>query len=248
MISKENSVLRVIGVEHLTWKEEEYKVPPRNFSVLAFRIHGSAVIKNGEKTHEIACHDLLYLPQGMEYKAHYTETDLLAIHFVTLRQDSEIQVRTPRDPALFQQLFLKARDLWKKKEPGYETLAMAELYNILGALESEMAKSDLPKHFLKAVTFINTHFTEAQLSVEQICTEAGIAATGFRQFFKKHYGSTPKEYITKLRLEYARKLIASGTTVENAAYESGFSDPKYFARVVKKHFGCTPRGLKVYGK
>jgi AraC-like DNA-binding protein len=37
-------------------------------------------------------------------------------------------------------------------------------------------------------------------------------------------------------------------TIEDAACESGFNDPKYFARVVKKHFGCTPRDLKLYGK
>ena len=56
------------------------------------------------------------------------------------------------------------------------------------------------------------------------------------------------EYITRLRLEYARRLIANGVSVESTAYESGFNDPKYFARVVKKHFGCTPRNLKTYGK
>lgn len=248
MISKNNSVLRVIGVEHLSWKEEDCAVAPRSFSVLAFRVRGSALIQNGESTHEIAKNDLLYLPQGMGYRAHYTDTELFAIHFVTLRQDSSIQVRTPRDPAYFQQLFFKARELWKRKEPGFETLIMAELYRILGELEAEAAKGNLPKHFLQAVGFINTHFTDPQLSVERVCTEAGIAATGFRQLFKKHYGKTPTEYVTELRLEYARKLISGGASVENAAYESGFSDPKYFARVVKKHFGCTPRGLKGYGK
>ncbi|MBQ3099216.1 MAG: AraC family transcriptional regulator [Kiritimatiellae bacterium] len=36
--------------------------------------------------------------------------------------------------------------------------------------------------------------------------------------------------------------------IETAAYESGFNDPKYFARVVKSRFGCTPRALKAYGK
>ena len=36
--------------------------------------------------------------------------------------------------------------------------------------------------------------------------------------------------------------------VTNAAYESGFNDPKYFARVVKKCLNCTPRDLKNYGR
>ena len=42
-------------------------------------------------------------------------------------------------------------------------------------------------------------------------------------------------------------LIAGDENVEAAALASGFSDAKYFARVVKRHFGCTPRQLKHYG-
>jgi AraC-like DNA-binding protein len=55
-------------------------------------------------------------------------------------------------------------------------------------------------------------------------------------------------YITELRLEHARNRIAGGVPIERAAAESGWGDAKYFARVVKKYFGCTPRDLKNYGK
>ena len=81
-----------------------------------------------------------------------------------------------------------------------------------------------------------------------VCAETGISATLFRKLFKKHYQKTPTEYITSLRLEYARNLISSGMAIKNAAYESGFNDPKYFARVVKKCLNCTPRDLKDYGR
>lgn len=66
--------------------------------------------------------------------------------------------------------------------------------------------------------------------------------------FQKYYDKTPIEYITQLRLEHARNLIACGMVIEQAAEKSGFNDSKYFARVVKKYLGCTPRELKNYGK
>ena len=69
-----------------------------------------------------------------------------------------------------------------------------------------------------------------------------------RRLFKKYYDKTTIEYITSLRLEYARNLISNGMSIENAASESGFNDSKYFARVVKKQFGCSPREFKAYGK
>jgi AraC-like DNA-binding protein len=81
-----------------------------------------------------------------------------------------------------------------------------------------------------------------------VCEAAGIGTTVFRQLFKRYYQKTPMEYITQLRLEHARNQISGGMPIELAAAESGFADPKYFARVVKKNLGCTPRDLKKYGK
>ena len=43
-------------------------------------------------------------------------------------------------------------------------------------------------------------------------------------------------------------IISCGENIESAAEKSGFNDPKYFSRVVKKHFKCTPRELKLYGR
>ena len=53
---------------------------------------------------------------------------------------------------------------------------------------------------------------------------------------------------TDLRLENARNLIAAGVPVATAAEESGFADPKYFSRVVKLKYQCTPKDLKNFGK
>ena len=248
MNTNQNAVLRIIDIARIAWKKGEFEVAPRPFSALAFRIQGSAVIEADNKTYDIRTNDVLYLPQGMGYKAKYTETDMIAIHFVTSESEDEISVHNLRDPDEFRLLFEKAKEIWEKKEPGYVTFAMAQLYQILGTLEEQNTRSNLPKHFLKAIAFINENFTDPDISVDMICSRAGISATVFRQLFKKHQGQTPTEYITKLRLEYARKLISGGASVERAACESGFSDPKYFSRVTKKHFGCTPKGLKYYGK
>ncbi len=248
MLSTNNPVLRIVGVEHIQWAGGKFKVAPRSFGVLAFRISGDAVIRSGGNSYEIHSGDLLYLPQNMGYTAKYSDTDMIAIHFVTQKDDEKIRVFSPQNTEHFHQLFLEARKIWETKDPGYTTFAMASFYTILGTLAAAEAASNLPPHFLNAVSYINSHYTDSNISVDAVCTRAGICATVFRQLFKKHYQKTPTEYVTRLRLEYARKLISGGETVENAAYRSGFSDPKYFARVVKKHFGCTPRNFKTYGK
>ncbi|MBQ8696644.1 MAG: helix-turn-helix transcriptional regulator [Clostridia bacterium] len=243
----DNPVIRIIGVRHLKWKEERPRVAPRECSSLAFRISGSGRIECGGKEHFINTNDIVYLPQNLGYDAEYTDTEMIAIHFVTARDDTEIEVYSFENGEQIYKLFLDALSLWEKKEPAHTVYTMSALYAILGEILERQTKAKLPAHFLRAVAFINQNY-KRNISIDAVCAEAGISATVFRRLFREHYGKTPVEYIVTMRLEHAADLISGGTLVEIAAYESGFNDPKYFARVVKKRMGCTPRELKNYGK
>lgn len=243
-----NPVLRIVGIEHLEWKSGTFNVPPREYSSLAFRISGSVTIHCGGSKYYVNTNDILYLPQHTGYTAKYTDTEIVVFHFVTMRNDREIELYTFQNGEQLYKLFMRALALWKNKEAGFTVYTMSLLYAILGTILEKETKAKLPPHFLNAISFINANYKNNDLTVEMICAAAGISATVFRQFFKKHYQKTPTQYITELRLEHARNLISGGVPIENAAYESGFNDPKYFARIVKKHFGCTPRAFKVYGK
>lgn len=244
----DNPILRIVGVEHMQWEGGVFEVESREYSALAFRISGNATIGCGGKEYFVNTNDILYLPQNTGYTANYTNTEMIVVHFVTMQDDSEIELYTFQNGEQIYKLFLRALTLWENKELGFAVYAMAQFYTILGTILEKETKTNLPEHFLKAISFINCNYKNNNISVDMICTEVGIGATAFRQLFKKHYQKTPTEYITDLRLEYARNLISGGMPIENAAFESGFNDPKYFARVVKKRFGCTPRDLKVYGK
>lgn len=123
-----------------------------------------------------------------------------------------------------------------------------QLYDILGQICVQKPKEKLPDCIAKAIAYINANFKNNTICIDDICREAGVSATYLRTLFQKHFGKRPTEYIINLRLEHARNLIACGTSVKEAAFESGFNDPKYFARVVKKHFHCTPGELQLYGK
>ena len=243
-----NPILRIVDVAHIRWKGETFHVAPRKFSALAFRISGSAMIDQGGDTHCVNTNDILYLPQNMGYTARYTDTEMLAIHFVTLRDDRQVEVYPFRNGEQIYKYFLQAHALWQAKAPGYTVNALAQLYAILGTICEQETSVNLPPHFIQAVSFINGNYRNNALTVEMVCAHAGIGATTFRQLFHKHYQKTPTQYITDLRLEYARNLISGGMSIENAACESGFNDPKYFARVVKRAFGCTPKAFKTYGK
>ncbi len=243
-----NPIIKIIGVEHMCWEQGYFNVAPRTYSALVFRISGSARITANEKDYYINSNDIMYLPQNLGYTAEYTDTETIVFHFETQFDDKEIEIYSLLNTEQAYKLFITANNLWLNKEPGYTVYTTAQLYLILGLLLESNTKASQPEYFLKAISFINSNFKENSLCVDAICNESGIGATQLRKLFNKYYNKTPTQYITELRLEYARTLISNGISIKSAAYESGFNDTKYFARVVKKYFNCTPSKLKEYGK
>ena len=244
----ENHIEEIIGVDHIQWNKQHCTVMPRGYSALAFRITGSGIIKYNDSEIFVDTNDVLYLPQNIGFSAEYSDTELIVIHFVTSKSDDTTEVFSFENTDKIYKLFLEALNIWNSKNIGYKILTISVLYKILGTIYKETQKHNLPKNFINAVSIINSNYKSNDLSIEYICREAEISETYFRKLFAEHYKKTPVSYITELRLEYARNLISGGMSIESATYESGFNDPKYFARTVKKHFGCTPRELKLYGK
>ena len=71
---------------------------------------------------------------------------------------------------------------------------------------------------------------------------AGIKKTLFLQEFRSVTGTTPNQYVTDQRLEYARELLMeTDASVMQIARQCGFEDVFYFSRCFKKRFHLSPR-------
>ena len=244
----ENPITEIIGVDHIEWKAQKCKVLPRDYSALAFRIKGSGHICYNETNISVSTNNILYLPQNIGYSAEYSDTELIVIHFKTQNADQVTEVFSFENTEKIYKLFLEALTIWENKKTGYKIMTISILYKILATVYKETHNHSLPQAFINAVSLINSNYKDNSLSIKQICLEAEISETYFRRLFSEYYKKTPVAYINGLRIEYARNLIANGMSIEAAAYSTGFNDPKYFSRVIKKHFNCTPRELKSYGK
>lgn len=244
----ENPIIEIIGVDHLEWSEQYCVVRPREHSALAFRIRGFGDIHYNDKQISVNTNDILYLPQNVGYSAKYGDTELIVIHFITQNSDDAAEVFSFDNTEKIYKLFLEALNIWQNKNIGYKIFTLSILYQIIGTIYKATQKHTLPKNYINAVSIINANYKDNSLSVKQVCREAEISETYFRKLFSEYYKKTPVTYINELRIEYARNLISGGVSIEKAAYQSGFNDPKYFSRVIKKHFNCTPRKLKLFGK
>ena len=244
----ENHIIEITSINHISWSKQKNTILPRDFCALAFRIKGDGDISYNGNRITLSTNDVLYLPQNIGYTARYNDTEIIAIHFKTAVSDSFAEVFSPDNTEKIYKLFLEALYIWQAKEAGYQMFAMSVLYRILGTLYTEKQKQTLPSSFINALSIINSKFKDNSLSIRNVCREARISETYFRKLFSEHYKKSPTTYVTLLRIEYAQNLISNGISVTKASFASGFNDPNYFARVVKKHLHCTPKELKTYGR
>lgn len=96
----------------------------------------------------------------------------------------------------------------------------------------------------RAVSFIHLHFRDdPSLSdvAEKLCVTPNYLSERFHAVTGKRY----KEYVTEIKLQYARKLLdTGGISVTEACFASGFSSLSNFLRVFKLRYGYPPGQLQ----
>jgi len=94
----------------------------------------------------------------------------------------------------------------------------------------------------EAVKYLNQHYSDSKLSLKGVCQTFHMDTSYFCRLFKAKTGKNFNEYLTGIRMEKAKKLMASA---DRKIYEIsgmvGFPDVKYFCRLFKKITGCTPQ-------
>ncbi len=102
---------------------------------------------------------------------------------------------------------------------------------------------------LHAQGFIEENFSD-KLTVELLADKFNITRRTFERRFKKATQNTVAEYIQRVKIEAAKKLLESGRkTVADIMYEVGYVDIQTFRDVFKRITGMTPVGyMNKYNK
>jgi AraC-like DNA-binding protein len=86
--------------------------------------------------------------------------------------------------------------------------------------------------------------TEA-LGIARLAAEAGLSPYHFLRMFERITGTTPHQYILRMRLrEAALRLTDSPEKVLDIALDCGFGDVSNFNRAFRTEFGVNPRGYR----
>src|SRR5882757_10891485 len=104
-------------------------------------------------------------------------------------------------------------------------------------------RDELSRQIVLAKEYMSRHFSEP-LDLEGIAGRAYISKFHFLRLFKLHYGMTPHQYLTMVRLQAAKVLIAEGLPVSEVCVAVGFDSISSFKGLFKRYWGKAPATWK----
>ncbi len=128
----------------------------------------------------------------------------------------------------------------------------SELRNLFEAallFRDSQAGSDRATLIQKAKDYIDTHFSDSNLSLNEVAVQANFSPNHFSAVFSAETGGTFRDYLTHARIEQARKLLrTTRLKVSEVAYQCGYNDPHYFSATFRKITAKSPQQFRDEGR
>jgi len=186
-----------------------------------------------------------YLPKGSSYYVKsLTPGGCYCINFDSEIRDEPFVINFRSYDKILHN-FKAAAAAWQAGEELKHSLSMRALYDAIYRMQKERDRHYMPDSqtgiILPAVEKMNRAFTDSSVTVEGLAAECGISSVYFRRIFLNKFGISPKEYLIKRRIEYAKALLSSRSfTVGEVALQCGYAEPCHFSREFSRLVGVSP--------
>lgn len=105
-------------------------------------------------------------------------------------------------------------------------------------LEANLEKVDLSLE--RSIAYMQRYMSEG-ISMDQLAKIAGLTASSYSRSFKKAKGMSPTDYLNRMRIEEAKRLLSQEKqTIKDVAESVGYGNEYYFSRKFKQSFGMAP--------
>jgi AraC family transcriptional regulator len=108
--------------------------------------------------------------------------------------------------------------------------------------------SGLSDRQLAAVRELMEQLLAEPLPIADLAASASLSPSQFTRRFRASTGQSPHQFLLKLRLDYACRLLRTGSTpIAEVAAACGFSHQEHLTRVMRTRMGTTPAALRRSG-
>lgn len=99
---------------------------------------------------------------------------------------------------------------------------------------------------LRAKKYIGDNYANPDICLHSVAEEIAFSPNHFSAVFSQECGMTFIEYLTKIRVNQAKKLLRTTKMLSSdICYKTGFNDPHYFSFIFKKTTGISPREYRI---
>lgn len=218
----------------------------QHYAALSVRLESDTTITIGGERHRLVGENVCYFPPDTPYVRDSRIDRMIVFHFTMPPPvPAEFFTFTPHSFAPVADLARTAYAIYRARARGYHYRASACFFELLALLQDAYADAARPDPTEEAVRYIARHLTEAELCVRAVARAAFVSEVHLRTLFHRRFGCSPKEYLLREKLTYARSLLESGFyTVAECARRAGFADVRGFATIMKRETGKTPSAWK----
>ena len=142
------------------------------------------------------------------------------------------------------ELLLKLTNILKIKQEQQKIILQrtmtSKLRNIMDSPETEETIHPFLQAFVDAV---KDNYQDSETSLVSLSSALAVSKPTLNRKIKALTGKTPMEWLMEYRLNKAMQLLQDHNEARNIseiAYEVGFSDPSYFTKKFRDHFGILP--------
>lgn len=94
---------------------------------------------------------------------------------------------------------------------------------------------------VRAIKFIDENYTHYDLSLDMVARELHITAAYLCRLIKQQTGMNYKEYLTRMRMEEAKKLLQDkNANIAEVCEKTGYTNVSHFIKTFQKYEGTTP--------
>jgi AraC-like DNA-binding protein/mannose-6-phosphate isomerase-like protein (cupin superfamily) len=139
-------------------------------------------------------------------------------------------------------LFIKLESQVKDITPSGQRQAAATAYTIISLVAGYQQDKSTPPIIDEALGIMQAQYQDPNLNINTIAGMLNIHRSRLSKLFHEITGITLIDYLISLRIHTGLSLLKETTlTISEIADKTGYSNPDYFAKAVKKATGKSPK-------
>jgi len=108
------------------------------------------------------------------------------------------------------------------------------------ALLSEEKSSQKVSLYEAVKFYVDKNYADISASVNDIAEQFHVSPANLSRLFKEFEGENLSQYVNRVRLKHAKKLLLENIKLEEVAKRCGYGSQRTFLRVFKQYIGVTP--------